>query len=121
MSPEQAMGKLVDGRSDIYAVGIMLYEALVGFPPFDGADSFAVSYKQVHETPVPAEEASTRVPSGLSQIVMRCLDKSPAGRYARGHDLADALIAYLHTSSSPESGAATRAAVTARRGSLSSK
>ena len=38
MSPEQAMGKLVDGRSDIYAVGILLYEALVGFPPFDGAD-----------------------------------------------------------------------------------
>ena len=54
MSPEQAMGKLVDGRSDIYAVGILLYEALVGFPPFDGADAFSVSYKQVHEAPVAA-------------------------------------------------------------------
>jgi serine/threonine-protein kinase len=48
MSPEQAMGKLVDGRSDIYALGVVMYEALVGFPPFDGADAFSVGYKHVH-------------------------------------------------------------------------
>src|ERR1051325_1166483 len=59
MSPEQAMGKLIDGRSDLYAVGILLYESLVGFPPFDGADSFSVSYKQVHEPAVaPTEDES---------------------------------------------------------------
>src|SRR5215217_5052213 len=63
MSPEQAMGKLVDGRSDIYAVGVLLYEALIGFPPFDGADSFSLSYKQVHEAPVPPIEVSSRVPA----------------------------------------------------------
>ena len=78
MSPEQAMGKLVDGRSDIYAVGILLYESLVGFPPFDGADAFSVSYKQVHEPAVPPVEVSTRVPAALSEIVMRCLAKAPA-------------------------------------------
>ena len=52
MSPEQAMGKLVDGRSDLYALGVVLYESLVGFPPFDGADAFSVGYKHVHEKPV---------------------------------------------------------------------
>ena len=49
MSPEQAMGKMVDGRSDIYAVGVVMYETLVGFPPFDGADSYSIGYKHVHE------------------------------------------------------------------------
>src|SRR5690242_20065178 len=95
MSPEQAMGKLIDGRSDVYAMGIMLYESLAGFPPFDGADSFSVGYKQVHEKPVPLDEANKRVPGALSAIVMRCLEKSPGDRYARGWELADALIGYL--------------------------
>ncbi|MGH9889174.1 MAG: serine/threonine-protein kinase, partial [bacterium] len=97
MSPEQAMGKLVDGRSDIYAVGILLYEALVGFPPFDGADSFSVSYKQVHEAPVAPVDVSSRVPASLSDIVMKCLSKQPGARYARGFDLSDALIEAVRT------------------------
>src|SRR4051812_8104456 len=95
MSPEQAMGKLVDGRSDVYAIGIVLYEALVGFPPFDGADAFSVGYKQVHEKAVPPDEHDARVPASLAAIVMRCLAKPPAERYARGFDLADALMAWL--------------------------
>ena len=66
MSPEQAMGKLVDGRSDIYAVGILLYEALVGLPPFDGADAFSVSYKQVHDTAVPPSTANSARAGGRS-------------------------------------------------------
>jgi serine/threonine-protein kinase len=97
MSPEQAMGKLVDGRSDLYAVGILLYESLTGFPPFDGADAFAVSYKQVHEAAVPPSQMSPRVPQGLSDIAMRCLSKTPSARYERGNDLADALIAWLNS------------------------
>ena len=117
MSPEQAMGKLVDGRSDLYAVGILLYEALVGFPPFDGADAFAVSYKQVHEPAVPPVEVSTRVPAALSEIVMRCLAKQQATRYSRGHELADALLGFLR--GVPEAGASYRAAATARRPSFS--
>ena len=117
MSPEQAMGKLVDGRSDIYAVGILLYEALVGFPPFDGADSFSVSYKQVHEAAVAPVEVSSRVPQALSDIVMRCLAKSPAERYARGFDLADALIAFLRSTTDAT---ATRTSLAARLASLSS-
>ncbi|MEP6495714.1 MAG: serine/threonine-protein kinase [bacterium] len=119
MSPEQAMGKLVDGRSDIYAVGILLYEALVGFPPFDGADAFSVSYKQVHEAPVSPVEVSSRIPPALSDIVMRCLAKSPASRYARGHDLADALIGFLNSTATTDSVPALRNAVLARRATMS--
>ena len=114
MSPEQAMGKLVDGRSDIYAVGILLYESLLGFPPFDGADAFSVSYKQVHEPAVPPHEVSARVPLPLSDITMRCLAKQPADRYARGYDLADALLGFLRAEGGPN----LRAASVARRISL---
>ena len=95
MSPEQAMGKLVDGRSDLYALGVVLYEALVGFPPFDGADAFSVGYKHVHEKPVPISEIDSRVPEPLATIVMRCLEKSAGDRYERGNALADALIGFL--------------------------
>src|SRR5687768_15900462 len=91
MSPEQAMGKLVDGRSDVYALGILMYEALVGFPPFDGPDAFAVGYKQVHEQPVAPQQVNSEVPKGIAEIVMDCLQKAPNDRYNRANDLADAL------------------------------
>ena len=112
MSPEQAMGKLVDGRSDLYALGVVMYEALVGFPPFDGADAFSVGYKHVHEKPVPISEVESRVPDALAAIVMRCLEKSAADRYERGTALADALISYL--GASVESPSAHRGALLAR-------
>ena len=95
MSPEQAMGKLVDGRSDVYSLGIVMYEGLVGFPPFDGPDAFAVGYKQVHEAPVAPQSVNSEIPSAMNEIVMKCLAKSPADRYARANDLADALIVLL--------------------------
>ncbi|HKH94811.1 MAG TPA: serine/threonine-protein kinase [Gemmatimonadaceae bacterium] len=112
MSPEQAMGKLVDGRSDLYALGVVMYEALVGFPPFDGADAFSVGYKHVHEKPVPIGEIDSRVPEALATIVMRCLEKSAADRYERGTALADALISFLGGSEEP---------ATAHRGAILSR
>jgi serine/threonine protein kinase len=113
MSPEQAMGKLVDGRSDVYSLGIVMYEALVGFPPFDGPDAFAVGYKQVHEAPVPPQQVNSEIPGVINEIVMRCLSKSPADRYARANDLADALIELL--ASQEGTGDSLRAASVARR------
>src|ERR671914_2157386 len=95
MSPEQAMGKIVDGRSDLYAVGVMMYEALVGIPPFDGADAFSVGYKHVHEAPVPIEEVDSRLPPSLARVVMRCLVKTPGDRYQTGVELAESLISAL--------------------------
>jgi serine/threonine-protein kinase len=110
MSPEQAMGRLVDGRSDLYAVGLLLYEMLLGQPPFDGDGSYAVGYKHVHEVPVPPDQVDPRVPAALSAIVVRCLAKSPGERYDRGYDLADALLGVLATlpSADGRAGRATR-------------
>jgi serine/threonine-protein kinase len=98
MSPEQAMGRLVDGRSDLYALGLLLYEMLLGRPPFDGEDSYAVGYKHVHEIPVAPDQVDTKVPAVLSSIVMKCLAKTAAERYDRGFELADALVGYLASS-----------------------
>jgi serine/threonine-protein kinase len=95
MAPEQAMGKTLDGRADLYAVGVMLYECLAGFPPFDGMDGYSVGYKHVHEKPVPITDVESRVPMSLARVVMQCLEKDPAARPQRGHELADALYAFL--------------------------
>jgi serine/threonine protein kinase len=110
MSPEQAMGKLVDGRSDLYAVGLLLYEMLVGKPPFDGDDSYAVGYKHVHEQPVPPSQIDPKIPAALSNIIMKCLAKAANERYDRGNDLADALLSFLSSI-----GAEARIARAARR------
>lgn len=117
MSPEQAMGRLVDGRSDLYAVGLLLYEMLIGRPPFDGDDSYAVGYKHVHEAPVAPDQLDSSIPAALNSIVMKCLAKQPSERYDRGFELADALVQFL---SSLGSSAATehRMARTARLSGL---
>jgi serine/threonine-protein kinase len=104
MAPEQAMGKMLDGRADIYAVGVMLYECLVGFPPFDGADGYSIGYKHVHEAPVSLHDVNSKLPKTLADIAMRCLLKDAAARYQTGRELADALLVYLHEANarSPE-------------------
>ncbi len=123
MAPEQAMGKMLDGRADLYAVGVMLYECLVGFPPFDGADGYSIGYKHVHEAPVTLHEVDSRIPATLANITMRCLSKDPVARYQTGRELADALLEYLHevNARSPErvrlsSGGAEKAAAAATEG-----
>jgi eukaryotic-like serine/threonine-protein kinase len=97
MSPEQAMGKLIDGRSDLYGIGVLLYECMLGFPPFDGADSYSIGFKHVNEAPVAPDTVDSRVPAALSQIIMKCLAKPPAERWQRGEELADALMGWLAT------------------------
>jgi len=101
MSPEQARGKLLDGRSDLYGLGVVMYETLLGFPPFDGADSYSISYKHVTETAVSPDVVDSRIPPALAAIVMRCLEKHPANRFDRGNSLADALIQFLAGVSAP--------------------
>src|SRR5690606_24650838 len=95
MAPEQAMGRFVDGRADLYAVGVMMYECLVGATPFDGEDGYAIGYKHVHELPVPILKKVPKAPSGLADIAMKLLEKMPEARFQRGHDAADALYEWL--------------------------
>jgi len=101
MSPEQARGRLLDGRSDLYTMGVVLYETLLGFVPFDGADIYSISSKHITEMAVPPDQVDSRVPPGLAAIIMRCLEKDPAERYQRGNDLADALIQFLASTGAP--------------------
>jgi len=87
MSPEQTRGEKVDGRSDIWSVGIVLYEMLTGQRPFMGDYEQAVVYSIMGEEPEPVTGLRTGVPMELEQIVNKCLDKDPSGRYQRADEL----------------------------------
>jgi len=91
MSPEQVEGSNVDARSDLYAVGIILFEMLTGKVPFEGQTPLAVAIKHKHEPAPDARETNPLVPEPLVRIIYRCLEKDPAKRYPD----ADALAADL--------------------------
>lgn len=81
LSPEQALGKAVDHRSDLYATGCMLYELLTLRPPFTGDTPLSVVYQHVQDAPVPPSRASHRVPPQLDGLVLRSLAKDPDDRF----------------------------------------
>jgi eukaryotic-like serine/threonine-protein kinase len=91
MSPEQVSGAPVDGRSDIFSLGVVLYELLTNRKPFLGDNLTAISYKIVHEDFTPPAELLAEVPSDFNAIVARAMAKDPWNRYQRGKDFALAL------------------------------
>jgi serine/threonine protein kinase len=95
MAPEQIKGAPVDGRTDIFALGICLYECLTRRKPFGGDSLTSISYKIVHEPFPPLHEINPQIPDGYEDIVARCLQKDPAKRYQRARDLAVHLRAVI--------------------------
>ena len=93
MSPEQAEGKAVDSRSDLYSLGATVYHLLAGRPPFLGATSLAVALAHIKELPVPIAQVRPDVPVGLSNIIDRLLCKRPADRFADPTELLHAVEA----------------------------
>ena len=97
MAPEQLLGGAVDQRCDIFALGVVLYEALVGAPPFSGSDITQIMYQIVHAVPPPPSAVSSRVPPMLDLIVAKALAKDPAARYQDAREFAADLRACRET------------------------
>jgi len=94
-SPEQARGSIVGEKSDIYSLGIMLYEMLTGQVPFDGETSVAIAIKHLQEMPPLPSTIKPGIPSGLDNIVVKCIQKSPDSRYTDARSLVDELDAFM--------------------------
>ena len=86
-SPEQAQGRPVDPRSDVYSLGIVLYEMVCGRPPYRGDDALAVAYQHVQEQPTPPREINADLDPTLEAIILKCLGKTPQSRYPSAEDL----------------------------------
>ena len=93
MPPEQFTGATIDGRSDLFSLGVILYWLATGEQAFPGETVTAVSYKVVHTEPVPPRKLNPAIPSGLEHVIMKSLAKDPAVRYQTGEDLAHELSA----------------------------
>ncbi|GAA1358533.1 protein kinase domain-containing protein [Streptomyces beijiangensis] len=93
LSPEQALGKAVDHRSDLYATGCLLYELLALRPPFTGETPLSVVYQHVQDIPLPPSQASDAVPPELDGLVMRSLAKDPDDRFQSAEEMRG-LVAY---------------------------
>jgi serine/threonine-protein kinase len=95
MSPEQALGDEIDGRSDLFSVGVIMYEMLTGKKAFDANSMSTLMLQIAQKQPAPLKTVAPEVPAGLRQIVQKLLQKSPNKRFQTGQELADAIKAEL--------------------------
>jgi predicted Ser/Thr protein kinase len=99
MSPEQVKGRSVDGRSDIFALGVILYELVTGEKPFGGQNITTVIYKIINENPIPPRELDSTIHPGLSFVISKALAKTPEDRFQTCRELAEALKNYRNLGS----------------------
>ncbi|MFC4334826.1 Stk1 family PASTA domain-containing Ser/Thr kinase [Salininema proteolyticum] len=92
LSPEQARGETVDARSDVYATGCVLYELLVGHPPFTGDNPVSVAYQHVKEDPTPPSQVNPAIPPQIDAVVMKALAKNPDNRYQSAGEMREDLM-----------------------------
>ena len=93
MPPEQFTGSPIDGRADLFSLGVILYRMATGELPFSGETITAVSYKIVHTDPIPPSRLNPAVGARLESVLLKCLAKNPANRYQTGEELAEELAA----------------------------
>ena len=101
MSPEQARGAVVDGRSDLFSAGCILYEMLAGRKAFRGDSITALIFKIITEEPQPINEIDPTIPEPVTRVIARALSKAPETRYQTGHELAAALLAFASPGAIP--------------------
>jgi len=111
MSPEQVRGDTVDGRSDLYSVGIMLYELLAGRRPFEADTTFSILNQQLNTPPQPPIELNPSLPTALNDIILKALAKDPNQRFQDADAFRDVLRPFSTGQSAPTAAVAAPAAV----------
>lgn len=111
ISPEQARGNEVDLRTDIYSLGVLMYEMFTGKVPFEGEEAVSIAMKHVNQKPAAPMNVNPNVPRGINDIILKCMEKNPDDRYQSASELREDLLLFsanpegfqvLHTRKKPE-------------------
>ena len=98
MAPEQILGQPVDGRTDLYSLGVILYELTTGQRPFQGENLAAVFRAITNDDPISPDQLNPDIPPALSRSILKAMARNPSDRFSSGHELADSITHSLNTS-----------------------